>query len=57
MQIHNQEYEDALNSIDELLPLVTDQTPASDPNAIELVKASNIVEAYEKEHYPIATDR
>ncbi len=57
MEIHEQEYEDALHRIEELLPLVTDQTPTSDPNAIELVKASNIVEAYEKEHYPIATDR
>lgn len=57
MQIYKQEYEDALHRIEELLPLVTDQTPASDPNAIELVKASNIVEAYEKEHYPIVIDR
>ena len=31
-----EQYEFALNRIEELLPLVTDETPANDKNAIEL---------------------
>lgn len=53
MKITEKEYEAALKRIDELLPLVTDDTPDSDPNLIELLKVSNIVEEYEDEHYPI----
>lgn len=49
-----QQYEYALNRIEELLPLVTDETPASDKNAIELAIVSDVVETYEKLHYPIA---
>ena len=37
----------------ELLPLVTDETPANDKNAIELTLMSDIVESYEKRHFPI----
>lgn len=37
----------------ELLPLVDDNTPANDKNAVELTVMSDIVIAYEKEHYPI----
>ena len=47
------EYEAALKRIDELPPLVTEDTPDDDPNLIELLKVSNIVEEYEDEHYPI----
>ena len=53
MKISKEEYEAALKRIDELLPLVTDDTPDSDPNLIELLKVSNIVEEYEDVHYPI----
>lgn len=53
MKITEKEYEVALKRIDELLPLVTDDTPDSDPNLIELLKVSNIVEEYEDVHYPI----
>ncbi len=53
MKITKEEYEAALKRIDELLPLVTDYTPDSDPNLIELLKVSNIVEEYEDVHYPI----
>ncbi len=52
--ITGQQYEYALNRIEELLPLVTDETPASDKNSIELTIVSDIVEAYEKSHYPIS---
>lgn len=54
MDISKQQYEYALNLIEELLPLVTDETPASDKNAFELTIVSDVVEAYEKLHYPIA---
>ena len=48
-----EQYEFALNRIEELLPLVTDETPANDKNAIELTLMSDIVESYEKRHFPI----
>lgn len=51
--VGNQQYEFALNRIEELLPLVTDETPANDKNAIELTLMSDIVESYEKRHFPI----
>lgn len=53
MKITKEEYEAALKRIDELLPLVTDDTPDSDPNLIELLKVSDIVKEYEDEHYPV----
>ena len=54
MEITKQQYVYALNRIEELLPLVTDETPSSDKNAVELTIVSDVVEAYEKIHYPIA---
>ncbi len=54
MEITKQQYEYSLNRIEELLPLVTDETPASDRNAVELAIVSDIVEAYEKSYFPIA---
>lgn len=54
MKITEEEYEAALKRIDELLPLVTDDTPADDCNLIELLKGSDLVEEYEREHYPIS---
>ena len=43
----------SLHSKEQLLPLVTDETPANDKNAIELTLMSDIVESYEKRHFPI----
>lgn len=54
MEITKQQYDYALNRIEELLPIVTDETPANDRNSIELTIVSDVVEAYEKIHYPIA---
>lgn len=54
MEITKQQYEYALKRIEELLPLVTDETPLNDKNSIELTLVSDVVEAYEKLHYPIA---
>ena len=54
MEITKQQYEYALNRIEELLPVVTDENPIGDKNAVELTIVSDVVEAYEKVHYPIA---
>lgn len=51
--ITKDQYEFALNKIEKLLPLVTDETPANAPEAIELALMSDIVETYERKHYPI----
>lgn len=46
-------YNLALEKVEELLPLVTNDTPASDPNSIELMHWSEIVEQFEMDNYPI----
>ena len=53
-KISQEQYEFALARVEELLPFVDDNTPANDKNAIELSVMSDIVIAYEKEHFPIA---
>lgn len=53
MHISQLQYEYALQKIEELLPLVQETTPATDPSAIELTIFSEVVIAYEKEHYPL----
>ena len=52
-KVSKEQYKFALNKIEELLPLVDDNTPANDKSAVELSLMSDIVIAYEKEHYPI----
>lgn len=52
-RITKEQYEFALTRIEELLPLVNDDTPANDRNAIELTMMSDVVIEYENEHYPI----
>ena len=51
--ISKNQYEYALGRIEELLPLVSEGTSLSDPVSIELEIVSDIVELYEKEHFPI----
>jgi len=46
-------YEYALTRVEELLPLVSEETPVNDPLAMELAIMSDFVIAYEKEHYPM----
>lgn len=46
-------YEYALTRVEELLPLVNDETPANDPLALELAIMSDCVIGYEKKHYPM----
>lgn len=53
MEITKRQYEYALARIEDLLPLVTDETPVTDPASIELEIVSDIVETYEKIHFPI----
>ena len=43
----------AMERIEELLPLVDDNTPLNDKNLIELDLLSELVADYEEEHYPI----
>lgn len=52
--ISKEQYEFAQARVEELLPLVNDDTPANDRNAIELTMVSDVVIEYEKEHYPIS---
>lgn len=52
-KVTKEQYEFALARVEELLPLVDDNTPANDKNAVELTMMSDVVIAYEKEHYPI----
>lgn len=47
------QYKLAQQRIEELLPMVDDNTPANDRNAVELSLMSEVVIAYEKEHFPI----
>ena len=53
-KITKEQDEFALARIEELLPLVNDDTPANDRNAVELTMMSDVVIDYEKEHFPIS---
>ncbi|MDD2416935.1 MAG: hypothetical protein PHQ68_09455 [Parabacteroides sp.] len=48
-------YKATMERIEELLPLVDDNTPLDNRNLIELELLSNLVVDYEDEHYPIKT--
>ena len=48
-----EQYEVLLQRIEELLPLISNETPASDRNLIELDIISDLVEEYEDIHYPV----
>lgn len=52
-KVSKEQYEYALDRIEELLQIVDGYTAANDKNAIELSVLSDVVIAYEKEHYPI----
>lgn len=51
MEISQQQYGSALARIEELLPLVSDDTPSDNPDVVELIKVSEIVREYELKHY------
>lgn len=53
-KIENQsQYEWAVKRVEELLPLVDDNTLLDDPNSIELELLSNLVADYSDEHFAI----
>lgn len=52
-KVTKEQYEFALARVEDLLPLVDDNTPANDKKAVELSIMSDIVIAYEKEHQPM----
>ena len=53
-KIENQtQYEWAVKRVEELLPLVKDDTPLDDPNSIELALLSNLVADYSEEHFSL----
>ena len=47
------QYNAIMARIGELLQLVSDETSENDPNYIELMVLTDIVERYEDENYPI----
>ena len=47
------QYEVAMARIEELLPLVSEDTPVYDKNSVELELLSNLVADYDDVHYPI----
>jgi len=51
--ITEEQYKLALDRVETLLPLVNDNMPITDKNAVELTLMSDIIIEYEKEHFPI----
>jgi len=49
------QYKALIERIEELLPLVTDDTLLTDKNLVELELLSNLVADYNEAHYPIKT--
>lgn len=47
------QYDWAVGRVDELLKVVSDETPQTDPNMIELKLLSDMVADYSEEHYAI----
>ena len=52
---NEKQYEWAVKKVEELLPLVDENTPENDPNRIELELLSNLVADYSDAHYAIGT--
>lgn len=54
IKIENQaQYEWAVKRVEEILPLVKDDTPLDDPISIELELLSNLVADYSEEHFTL----
>lgn len=49
------QYKASMERIEELLPLITDDTPLTDKNLMELELLSNLVADYDEAHFPIKT--
>lgn len=50
---NEQQYNWAVKRVEELLPLVDDNTPLDNPNSIELALLSNLVADYSEAHFAI----
>ena len=50
---NEKQYEWAVARVEQLLPLVNDDTPETDSNYIEMVLLSNLVADYSEEHYSL----
>ena len=50
---NEKQYNSAMQRIDQLLKVVNDNTPENDIRSVELVSLSNLVAAYEEEHYSV----
>ena len=50
-----EQYEWAVRRVEELLPMVKDDTPADDPHSIELELLSNMLADYSDEHFAIGS--
>jgi HTH-type transcriptional regulator / antitoxin HigA len=51
--ITHEAYIKATIRLNELIEVVTDETPDIDPLALEFIEVTSIIEAYEKIHFPI----
>lgn len=52
---NERQYTATMERIEELLPLVTNETPLADKNLVELELLSNLVADYDEAHFPIKT--
>lgn len=50
---NREQYDWAVKRVEELLPLVTDETPLDAPESIELELLSNLVADYSEEHFTL----
>ena len=53
--VNDKQYKVLMERIEELLPLVAEDTPMTDKNLVELELLSNLAADYDEEHYPIKT--
>ncbi len=51
------QYQDMMTRIEELLQLVTEDTPEDDVHAVELVRLSNLVADYDDAHYSMTASQ
>jgi len=51
---NEQQYKVACERLEELLAVVSNDTPTTDKNFIEMDLLANLVADYEEEHYPVA---
>jgi len=52
---NDKQYKVLMERIEELLPLVAEDTPMTDKNLVELELLSNLAADYDEAHYPIKT--